>query len=91
MQKSNPHASICAGPVSSFDNPSSDPEHFGELLTVAEAATTLRISKSGIRRLQHGRQLPFIKVGGSVRFAKHDLITYLAKNRVRALDHQTKL
>lgn len=91
MRKPIPHATIKRGSVSPFDNPSSDHEHFGELLTVAEAATTLKISKSGIRRLQQGRQLPFIKVGGSIRFAQGDLITYVAKHRVGTLDHPTKL
>ncbi len=71
-------------PVLLFDNsPSGSP--LAELLTVAETAEFLRISKSGVRRLQQKRQLPFIKVGGSVRFAKSDLLTYLEKQRVEPI------
>jgi len=56
-----------------------------ELLTVAEAAAMLRISMAGMRRLQQRRLIPFIKVGGSVRFAKCDLVAYLRKRRVEAI------
>jgi excisionase family DNA binding protein len=53
-----------------------------ELLTVDEAAEFLTISVSGMRRLQHGRTIPFFKVGGSLRFAKSDLVSYLTERRV---------
>ncbi|MEJ0041957.1 MAG: helix-turn-helix domain-containing protein [Rhizomicrobium sp.] len=53
-----------------------------ELLTADEAAEFLTISVSGMRRLQHGRTIPFFKVGGSLRFAKSDLVSYLTKRRV---------
>lgn len=56
-----------------------------ELLTIAEVAEMLKISTSGVRRLQQGRRIPFLKVGGSVRFAKGDIVSYLAKNRVEAI------
>ena len=56
-----------------------------ELLTVPEAAGFLRISVSGMRRLQQLRRVPFVKVGGSVRFTKSDLESYVAKNRVEAI------
>jgi excisionase family DNA binding protein len=70
----------------SKDNSLSGSSLLVELLTVAEAAAFLTISKSGIRRLQQARQLPFIKVRGSVRFAKRDLLTYLAKRMIATLD-----
>lgn len=56
-----------------------------ELLTISEVAEILRISKTGVRRLQHGRQLPFHKVGTHVRFSKDDVVTFLAKHRVEAI------
>lgn len=56
-----------------------------ELLTVAEVAKLLRISLTSVRRLQQGRHIPFLKVGGSVRFAKADLVSYLEKMRVEAI------
>jgi excisionase family DNA binding protein len=48
-----------------------------ELLTIKEAAEFLRVSVSLIRRLQQGRGILFIKVGGSIRFNKRDLVEYL--------------
>jgi excisionase family DNA binding protein len=56
-----------------------------ELLTIAEAAGLLTISVPGMRRLQQQRQIPFIKVGGSVRFSKSDLVSYLKKRRVESI------
>ena len=57
-----------------------------KLLTVAEVADLLKISASGVRRLQQARHLPFIKVGGSVRFSKDDILSYLEKRRVDSAD-----
>jgi excisionase family DNA binding protein len=62
-----------------------DPNSNVELLTVAEVAEQLRISVSGVRRLQQARQLPFIKVGGSIRFFKSDIFAYLKKQRVGSI------
>ena len=59
-----------------------DPTPPVELLTIAEVARLLKISVSTVRRLQSARILPFVKVGGSVRFAKNDIASYLARNRV---------
>ncbi len=56
-----------------------------ELLTISEAAEFLRISVSGMRRLQQGRHIPFFKVGGGIRFAKGDLLSYLAQQRVESI------
>jgi len=56
-----------------------------ELLTVADVAELLAISVSGVRRLQQARQLPFVKVGGSVRFAKSDIVAYVRKRRVESI------
>jgi excisionase family DNA binding protein len=56
-----------------------------ELLTVAEAAQLLRISISSVQRLQQQRRLPFIKVGGRVRFAMSDLASFIDGNRVEAI------
>jgi excisionase family DNA binding protein len=48
-------------------------------------ATSLKISKSTVRRLQRRRLIPFFKVGGSVRFTKSDLVSYLEKQRVETI------
>jgi excisionase family DNA binding protein len=57
-----------------------------ELLTISEVAELLKVSVSGVRRLQQARQLPFIKVGGSVRFSKSDILVYLEKRRVESVE-----
>jgi excisionase family DNA binding protein len=73
------------GAVSFFDNQPNEPVPAIQLLTIAEAARFLKISKSGVRRLQQGRHIPFFKVGGSIRFAKDDLMSYLARRRVSSI------
>jgi len=55
------------------------------LLTIPEVADLLKVSVPTVRRLQQLRQLPFIKVGHSVRFVWSDVASYLEKRRVRAI------
>ena len=59
-----------------------DPGPVFDLLTITEAAKLLKISVSGMRRLQQRRLIPFFKVGGTIRFAKSDLLAYLRKHRI---------
>jgi excisionase family DNA binding protein len=56
-----------------------------DLLTVEEVAGLLKISIPTVRRLQQQRRIPFVKVGGCVRFAVNDLVAYLEKRRVEAI------
>jgi excisionase family DNA binding protein len=56
-----------------------------DLLNISEAAEALKISVSGMRRLQHRRRIPFIKVGGSIRFVRQDLVSFVDRNRVEAI------
>lgn len=76
-------------PVLLFDNKPIGSSPAYELLTISEAALFFRISKTSMRRLQERRAIPFIKVGGSVRFAKGDLIAYLQKSRIGPINQQT--
>lgn len=57
-----------------------------EILTIAEVAKLFRVSESGVRRLQQQRHIPFIKIGGSVRFTKGDLMSYMQRVRVESTD-----
>jgi len=68
-----------------FDKQPNEPPRGTALLTIAQAAEFLTISVSGVRRLQQARRIPFFKVGGSLRFAKDDLASYLAQQRVGSL------
>jgi excisionase family DNA binding protein len=63
-----------------------DPDSAIELLTIGEVAKLLRISVVGVRRLQQQRRIPFVKVGGSIRITKSDLVFYLTKNRIETID-----
>jgi excisionase family DNA binding protein len=56
-----------------------------ELLTIPEVARLLKISVPGVRRLQQRRLIPFLKIGGSVRFQKNDLFEYLERRRVNRI------
>ena len=73
-------------PVVVFDKTSSNSDPVVQLLTIRQTAELLRISASGVRRLQEKRLIAFIKVGGSVRFAVSDIVSYLEKRRVRPID-----
>jgi excisionase family DNA binding protein len=55
------------------------------LLTIPEVAELLKLSASTVRRLQRQRKIPFVKVGGSVRFIRSDLVAYLEERRVGAI------
>lgn len=72
-------------PVLLFDKKSTDSSPAIQLLVIGEVARLLKISISGVRRLQQARHLPFIKVGGSIRFSEHDILAYLKKQRVEAV------
>jgi excisionase family DNA binding protein len=56
-----------------------------ELLTVDEVAELLKISASTVRRLHSDREIPFVKVRGSVRFVRKDIVSYIARCRVEAI------
>jgi excisionase family DNA binding protein len=56
------------------------------LLTIPDVAELLRISIPTVRRLQQHRKIPFVKVGGCVRFVRSDIAAYLEQRRVRSID-----
>lgn len=56
-----------------------------QLLTIQDVAKLLNVSASTVRRLQSDRRIPFIKVGGCVRFTKDDIIAFLKKSRVESI------
>lgn len=56
------------------------------LLTVSEVADLLKISVPTLRRLQRQRQIPFIKVGGCVRFRRRDVADYVDRRRIPSIE-----
>ena len=73
-------------PALFIENESIESDPAFQLLTISEVASVLKISQSGVRRLQQQRCIPFLKVGGSVRFAKSDIVAYLARIRVETIE-----
>jgi excisionase family DNA binding protein len=56
-----------------------------ELVDLKEAASFLKISVPTLRRMQQQREISFIKIGGRIRFAKSDLVSYIMSKRVAAI------
>ena len=52
------------------------------LLTIEEVAEFFRVSKTSVYRLVERRELPFCRVGRSLRFSRKDLRAYLEARRV---------
>jgi len=59
-----------------------DPGSIPSLLTIEEVAECLRVSKTSVYRLVERRELPFCRVGRTLRFSRKDLENYLAARRV---------
>jgi excisionase family DNA binding protein len=69
----------------SLTNMSIDAVPSSGLLTISDVAELLKVSVWTVRRLQRQRKIPFVKVGGSIRFVKSDLVAYLERRRVSAI------
>ena len=66
------------------------PEQYGALLTVAEVAAVLRVSKMTIYRLITDYRLPALRVGGSYRISTAAFTHYLAtQTATQTTEHQT--
>ncbi|MDT0200630.1 helix-turn-helix domain-containing protein [Nocardioides sp. AE5] len=51
-----------------------------KFLTIAEVATTMRVSKMTVYRLVHGGDLPAVRVGRSFRVTEKDVNEYLQRS-----------
>ena len=52
------------------------------LLTIDELSKQLIISKSTLYRWVHHKTIPFVKIGGNLRFLKTDIENYIRENSV---------
>ena len=52
-----------------------------QLLTYADVAVRLNVSKRTVQRLKDAGSLPFVTVGGQVRFHPDDVDRYIASRR----------
>jgi excisionase family DNA binding protein len=55
-----------------------------EMLSTDDLAKIFRISKVSTYRLVEQRRIPFYKIGGSLRFAKDDVMKFLNDNKFEA-------
>jgi excisionase family DNA binding protein len=53
------------------------------LLSIQEAAKSLNIGESTIRKLVYRRDIPFLKIGRRVLFDEDDLRAWLSRRKVR--------
>lgn len=53
-----------------------------KLLTIDEAAELLQVSKPTLYRFTSQRKIPFIKIGGLVRFCEENLLQWLEEKTV---------
>lgn len=51
-----------------------------KFLTIAEVATTMRVSKMTVYRLVHNGELPAVRVGRSFRVTEKDVNEYLQRS-----------
>lgn len=59
-----------------------------ELLLLTEVAECLRVSPTTIYRLTEKRELPFVRIGGQLRFLKNDVLAYLAGQRIASVERK---
>jgi excisionase family DNA binding protein len=54
-----------------------------ELLTIKNVAAMMQLSDRTVLRLKKSRVIPFIKIGGAVRFRKRDILRVLDRRTVQ--------
>lgn len=54
------------------------------LLTLADVAKLLRVSKTSIYRLVERREIPFCRVGRNLRFSRLDIEAFIRSRRVES-------
>ncbi len=62
--------------------------HMGDLMTLAEVAAYLRLSKDTVYRMASGGKLPASKVGSQWRFRRDDVEQWLETHRNIQRDDQ---
>lgn len=55
-----------------------------EILSVAQAAERLQMTRAGLYGLVHKKAIPFLKVGNSLRFSSKDLDTWMRRKSLIA-------
>ena len=45
-----------------------------------------KVSKSTVERMVRNRQIPFYKIGGTIRFNQDEVVSFMQRNRVETID-----
>lgn len=53
-----------------------------ELLTIKEVRVLFKVKESKIRKAILNKEIPYVKLGGLIRFKKNDLVRFLDGNTV---------
>lgn len=57
-----------------------------KLMTPDDLSDFLSLSKPTIYRLVDGRKIPFLRISGSLRFRRDDIIKFLEDNRIEPVN-----
>lgn len=64
-----------------------DPEVLPPIATSKQVAQVVQTSESALAQDRHrGTGIPFVKIGGRVRYLRQDVLAYLAANRMLRTD-----
>ena len=57
-----------------------------KMLDKKDLMRLFKVSKSTIERMVRSRQIPFYKIGGTIRFKQDEVVSFMQRNRVETID-----
>ncbi len=57
-----------------------------KMLDKKDLMRLFKVSKSTIERMVRSRQIPFYKIGGTIRFNQDEIVSFMQRNRVETID-----
>ena len=57
-----------------------------KMLDKKDLMRLFKVSKSTIERMVRSRQIPFYKIGGTIRFNQDEVVSFMQRNRVETID-----
>ena len=56
-----------------------------KMLDKKDLMRLFKVSKSTIERIVRSRQIPFYKIGGTIRFNQDEIVSFMQRNRVETI------
>jgi len=78
MQRKSP---LQPRPIAPSQHAGNDQKHERLLITPREAAKLMSISERTLWTLTHKRDLPYVRIGRSIRYSPSDLVGWIEKNK----------